>query len=297
VAVTSPNLGTPTSDEYWTVDGVSLHTNGWAVQTVGGTRYSVPPLRGDDAVAAWMPGETWLPKVPGPRVISLPMFLIGVDPADGSPVEDPRLRWNDSWAFLRQTFWNPDAQFVLGRRWWRTDPVSHNPGIAYAEALGQLAPGTDLQPQMTGRTRATFNVDVKLAHPFFYGPAQAATVNPGQSVTVTNPGDWTAFSRHLYIDFVGPLYAPKLTCTTAAGQVVYCAITGSVAAGETLTLDVGQYVALSARATISTRVNRTGEIVNAGTRSWLALGRGPNTLTLTGTGGGGAVVRFRPPYL
>jgi hypothetical protein len=282
------------TDEYLTIDGVSLHQYGWSVTTVG-TRLGVAPLRGDNGKAAYVPGELWTAKIPDGRTIGLNMFLTGADPATGEVVEDSRLRWNDSWAFLRQVFWNPDAQFTMGRRWWRTDPSTGQGAIVYAEALGQLEPGADLVPAMTGRTRATFDVPIRLAHPFFYGDARSTEpISVAETTTIVHPGDYAAFSRNLYIDLHGPLSAPRVTNTSPA-RSVYCGLSGTVAAGETLTLDVGNYLALSTTAA-GTR-NRTGEIYQSAYRPWLALQRGANSLTLTGGGTGYARVRWRPPYL
>lgn len=280
------------SDEFWEFGGVSLHQFGWSVTTLG-TRYGVAPLRGENAQVAYVPGEVWVPKIPGPRTIGLSMWVIGADPGTGAAVDDPRLRWNDSWAYLRQVFWNPDAESLLVRRWLRSDPSDPNaaPAIVRAEAMAQLASGEDIQPTMTGRTRATFEVPLRLAHPFFYGQQVSTTIGPGETWSVVNAGDWAAWSKWLYVDLVGPLTAPRLTNAGAC----YCGITGKVAAGETLTLDVRQFLALSTKSGATT--NRTGEIYNSGTRPWMALRRGSNQLTLTAAGSGHAVLRFRPPYL
>lgn len=282
------------SDEFWTINGVSLHQQGWSVTTVGGTRYAVPPLRGDNPRSAYTIGEQFVQKVVDARTISLPMFLIGADPATGRPVGDSTRRWNDSWAFLRQLFWNPDAQMVLGRRWWRTDPVA-GPGIAFAEARAQLAPGADLQPTMTGRTRATFTADLRLADPFFYGPEiSTGHLQVGQSATVVNPGDYNAFTKNVYVELHGPLSGVRVTNTTPH-FAIYCGLTGSIAGNEVITLDVATFIARAVKAGVIR--NRTGEIYQSANRPWMSLLRGANTIKLTGTGGGYAVLRFRPPYL
>lgn len=294
--MTTPVLGPPSVDEFWSVDDVSLHQFGWCIETVSG-RYGVPPLRGDNGRAAGVAGEVWMPKEPDAYTLRLPMWVTGGAPATGAAGADPRRQWNDSWAFLRNVFWNPDAEFRLGRRWWRTDPATGDGTYLWSEALGQLAPGADLSPTMTSRTRATFAVDIRLAHPFFYGAAVTSpNIGVGGSWAVTNPGDWHAYMRNLVIELHGPLVNPRLTNTARPAGPLYCGLAGTVTAGEVLTLDVGAYLALSRKG--STVVNRTGEIYNSGTRPWNALLRGANTFTLSATGGGGyAVVRYRPPYL
>jgi hypothetical protein len=284
-----------TTDEYLEFAGVSLHQQGWSVTSIG-TRFTVPPLRGDNARAANTVGELWLPKIPDARTITLSMWVRGRDPVTGDAVDDPRLRFNDNWAYLRQVFWNPDAESPLVRRWARTDPTTGVAGIAWAEAYAQLAPGADLPLKMTSRLFAEFEVPLRLAHPFFYGPTVQVTLPVGQPVSVVNPGDWAAWSKYVYVDLVGPLTGARVTNVTGAGSV-YCGLVGAVAAGETLTLDVRNFVAVSQRAGSNVQTQRTGEIYNSGALPWLALVRGTNQLTLTGTGTGHAVLRYRPPYL
>lgn len=282
------------SDEWWSFGGVSLHQHGWSVGSLTG-RLSTPPLRGEDQTAAYVPGELWMPKIPAGRTLVLPMWTTGVDPGTGEPVADARTRFNDNWAYLMQVFWNPDAEQTLTRRWMRTDPVTQQPVLVTADALAQLPVGEEIRAKMTGRTRAEFEVPLRLAHPFFYGPTVTTQLNPGGSAqTITNGGDWSAWSKYLYVDLVGPLTAPKVTNSTVN---VICGLPGKVAAGETLTLDVRQFIALSSRSGSTAKINRSGEIYNSGTRAWMALARGANTLKLTATGTGYARIRFRPPYL
>lgn len=279
-------------DEFWEFAGVSLHRFGWCVATLAG-RYGIPPLRGDNQNAAFVPGELWVPKTAGPRTITLAMWVAGADP-DGAAVDDPRLRFNDNWAYLRQLFYNPDAEDVLRRRWWRTDPVTGAVSLLVAEAMAQLEPGQDIALRMTGRTRADFEVPLRLAHPYFYGPTVTTRIGAGGTATIGNGGDVAAWAKYFYIDFVGPLVTPRLTNTTVG---VSCGIGGSVAAGETVTLDVRQFIALSTKTGTGTKTNRTGDIFSMGARPWMALARGTNTLSVAATGTGTVTVRFRPPYL
>jgi hypothetical protein len=96
------------TEEFWSVDGVSLHQYGWAVTTVGGSRYDLPPRRGSNMPIAYRPGQVHRNKLPDERVITLVMFMVGADPGTGpaigsSPtVDDERVQWNDNWDFLRR---------------------------------------------------------------------------------------------------------------------------------------------------------------------------------------------------
>jgi len=82
------------TDEYWSLanlDGtneISLHQWGWAVTTVGGSRYDLPPKRGSDIVMAYRPGQVFRRKVPDARTITLQMFMVGWDPGTGDAPSD-----------------------------------------------------------------------------------------------------------------------------------------------------------------------------------------------------------------
>lgn len=292
---------TNNTSEYWTIDGVSLHQLGWSVSTKAG-RYGVPPLRGDDVAAAFAPGELWVPKVPGPRTLRLSMWMTGTDPATGEPTGDMRLAFNDNWARLVDLFWDPDRQFTIGRRWWRTPYAGGGPEILYSEALGQLATGGDVAMQPSGGPyRTTLDVDVRLAHPFFYGDLITTELDRDAETNIVNTGDWFAYSSRLAVDLIGPLTNPRVINTFAPGSTrtpIYCGLTGVIGGGETVTLDVPNWIALSSTGTASTPVNRSGAIYSSGTKPWMLLARGVNRLKLTATAGNGyARIRHRPPYL
>lgn len=282
------------SDEFWSIDNVSLHQYGWSVETVSG-RHTTPPLRGDDETYAGVPGEVWRPKTPAGYTLGLPMFLIGADPADGTPVADPRLQWNDSWNFLRKLLWQPDREFKLTRRWLLTNPVSGLPEIVTADAQGQLATGSQLLSQMVNRTKSRFTVDVRLAHPFFYGQTwvDSGPITVADPVVeIDNAGDVTACWRHLTCEFVGPLTDPRLINSSTPTPVMV-GFNGTIPDGHTITCDVGRWLAYRTAGTN----DRIGALVHSGSQVWMALVTGTNQLTLTGSGAGYARVRFRTPYL
>jgi hypothetical protein len=290
-----------TVDEYWEVNGQSLHLPGWNITTIGGSRFGVPAMVGSDLVYAYVPGENWQPKSPAPRTLSLAMWTIGVNPDTGGVNVDQRRQWNDNWYRLRRLFWNPTSQFTLTRRWLLSD-ASGNPYMQTASALGQLA--SPLEPSMTGRTRATFTADIKLADPFFYGTQQNVTVNLGTPVVIDNPGDYLSAHQHFTVDLVGPLNNPKLTNTLTDPQVSVT-YSASIAAGKTVTLDVAAFTAItnenppdvSAPESVWSS-NRIGVVSHSGARHWFGLFPGSNTVTLTASSGTGyAVVHFRPPYI
>lgn len=290
----------PTSIEFWEVDGVSLSEEGWNVTTLGG-RYNVPPLRGDNATFAYVEGQDFRPKTPDSRTLVLNMWTTGVEPYSGAAGDDQMRKWNDNWHFLCQLFWTPRRELTITRRALRTDPVTGTPSIHVHTARAHYAGG--LEPTMTGRFRSTFNVELRLSDPFFYGPEiVSGPIGRGDTDVLYNPGDYVAAGRHMYIDLVGPLTKPELVNSTPVPDVKV-RYTGTIADGQTVTLDIRAFTATAAIEEVFipedpvTR-NRVGFINHSGTRYWFGLERGNNDVTLNADAGTGhAIVRYRPPYL
>jgi hypothetical protein len=278
------------SEEWWAVDGVSLHQYGWSVATIGGSRYDVPTRRGDDIRLAYRPGEVHRPKLVEPRTVTLVMWMTGTNPASGTVASDGILQWNDNWDTLRRLFWRPNGgRVTLTRRTKLT--ISASPTILVTEAQAEL---TDtLAPRMTGRTRVEFAVNFLLADPFFYGPLATENFALNTPVTVTNPGHETAAHNNLEIDFIGPLTNPRLTNATPSPDV-WVQFTGTVSSGQTLRLSVPNFTATR----VSDSANLIAGISHSGTRYWMALQPSSNLLTLTASSGSGsAQLRYRPPYI
>jgi hypothetical protein len=226
------------SDEYWMIDGVSLHQYGWSVATVGGSRYDLPPRRGENIQLAYRHGRVHRRKYADSRTIELIMWVTGVDPATGNSVDDARLQWNDSWDFLRRLVWKPNgAQVTLTRRWFLT--VDGVRTMVASDAQAEIA--DTMAPTMTGRHRADFTMVLLLADPYFYGDQVVETLGIDQPVTVTNTGYDEAIST-VQVDLRGPLTNPKVTNAITSPNVWF-QYNGIVPAGQVLRLDVGAYTA------------------------------------------------------
>lgn len=313
------------TEEFWEIDGVSLHQYGWSVTTVGGSRYNLPPRRGADIAIAYRPGQVHRRKLPDARQITLIMFMVGMDPATGPQAgthltsDEQRTQWNDNWDFLRRTVYPQylDTGLVtLGRRWRLTAPtfpttrvgdsiIAGDPGtpasgvsrVLYAFALAEMT--GDMAPTMTGRTRSDFQLDLTLADPYFYGNVVTCDLAVGTPVYVWNDGHDVAAHNQVEVDFVGPLTNPVLTNQSTSPDT-WVKYTGTVASGQTLTLVPGAFSARqhpNGEAVTSTSPNKIGLISSYGARDWVNLLRGANKLLLTGTGSGHATLRFRPPYV
>lgn len=284
--------------EYWELDGSSLNVPGWNLSTLGG-RFRVPPLRGEDATFAFVPGEQHGTYVPGSQVLTFNMYLLGVDRATGALNVDQQRAWNDNWKYLQNLFWTPKREFTITRRLLLTDTTTSTGVIQATTAKGFYVSG--LEPAMTGRTRATFTVDVKLADPFFWSTTDIeATINVGTPVTVANPGDFDAGHKNCTVEFHGPLTNPKLTNATPDPDV-WVRYGAGISSGQSLTLNIEAFSATASAPEIGIpeySLTRTGYISHSGAYNWMGLAKGNNTLTLTADSGAGhAIVRFRAPYV
>lgn len=300
------------TDEYWDIDGVSLHQFGWSVVTVGGARYDMPPKRGSNITLAYRQGQVHRAKLLDQRTISLVMFLVGMDPGTGASTGNQRLRYNDSWDFLRRLVHHSYAinggRVVLTRRWELTAPtfpdssadpdqlVHGDPGVPAAgvrilAANAAVELSSDMAPTMTGRFRSDFQIDLTMADPFFYGAEVELTLDPGDTSLVWNDGHDIAHAQ-VEVDFIGPLTDPVLTNLSTAPET-WVRYNGTIASGQTVRLKPSQFLAQQITAG---NANRVGLLSHYGSPLWVQLLPGRNKLSLTATGAGSAVVRFRPPY-
>jgi hypothetical protein len=152
-----------------------------------------------------------------------------------------------------------------------------------------------MDPTMTGRTRADFAVDLLLADPMFYTAQQTQTIPYNTPTVVNNQGQ----------DYVGLGYARPFTLAftsnpttdvTLTNSTVGCSVTisGTYSASYVATLDVLAYTALG-----SDNANLVGKVTHTGTRPWMMLAPGNNTLTLTSSGisdAGSCLITWSAPW-
>lgn len=262
--------------EYWEVDNTSLSRYAWGIETVGGSRWGLPPLRGENQTFAYLPGQSARPKIPDSRTIILSMFVIGIDPSTDAYVSNPRVQWNDNWRALQRLFFTPTRQLTLTRRW-ESATGGMQSGTAQAQMVGMM------DPEMTGRSRATFEVELLLADPFFYGPVITKTLVYNTPQVIAYAGDYeTGTAKDMTLKFTGPLTNPRVTNSTPTVPV-WMQIGTSIAGGDSVTasLQTGRVIRASDSA------NLVGGLTHSGTRRWISLYGGNNTVTLTGSSGTG----------
>lgn len=274
------------SSEFWDVDGVPLNTYCWAIKSFGGSRKGLPPLRGDNKLIPGREGRSFRPKVADSRVVTLAMWVTGADPnTDQASTYSQVTQWNDNFNYLRNLFWTPGREVTLTRREWQ-NPM--NPELVVASAKAQIA--GPLEPNMTGRTRADFAVDLLLADPFFYGSEVSFTVPLNTSVAFNNPGDSKTSLMPFTITWVGSLTSPKLTNQTNG---VWTQVNTMIPANTNITTDVRNYKATRSYDLAS----MNAAITQGGSKQWMNLEPGGNELYLSGSGSGAAIIKFSPAYV
>lgn len=277
------------SEEYWDIDGVSLNQYCHAIKTYGGSRLAVPKLRGDNALLPFRHGRQFKPKTADSRVITLAMWVAGIDPSTDQPAARQKVQFNDNWKALTDLFWSPGQQITLTKRWFAN---AASPVLMEASALAELA-GT-MDPTMTGRTRADFGVDLLLADPFFYGPQIVSTsIDVGETVVINNPGDVETWID-LEMTFTGELATPVLW-NLSTDPNIWMQIDTLVQPGYTVDVNVGDFQVT--RNYDNTQISAT--VDHSGYRAWFKLNPGNNSIKLTssGIGSGNVVLKFRPAFL
>lgn len=275
-----------TTSEYWDIDGIPLNSYCWNIKTYGGSRQSLPNLRGENKLVPMRPGRRFVPKIADSKVITMAMWVAGVDPDTGRPsTYDQIIQWNDNWDMLRRMLWTPGKEVALTKRWWRN--VS-SPELAQATAAGQIA--GNIEPTMTGRSRADFAIDFLLADPFFYGNEISVPVPTNMPFTVTNPGDSQAMHEAFTIEFSGDLVNPTLINQTNG---VWMKINSLIPVDTNVMVNVGTFNATRS----ADGTSMAGSMTQGGSRYWMVLEPGNNELLLQATGSGAATITFRPPYV
>lgn len=275
------------STVYWDVDGVSLQTLAQNISTLGGSRWGVPPLRGENIQIPGRPGALWQPKIADSRTLTLAMWVRGTD-ANGNVSGDPKQTFTANWRSLQQLLWRHDGtQFALTKRW------NDGSGVKSATALVEFAGG--LEPSMIGPHGAKFTIDLLLADPYFYGAEVTSTLAVGVGQVVTNAGDVPVSSYGMSLKFNGALTAPKVTNSSVSPNV-WASVGGAISGGDSITLDVAEFTATKQ----SDSSNQIGNVTySPGPRGeWFYLAKGGNTLTLTASAGAGTCTfKHRPAYL
>lgn len=272
------------TDLYWSVNGQSLQTYAFNVQSLGG-KFQTPELRGSDRQYAYKHGSAHRDRRFGDGSLQLGMWVIGADETGNVPSAREYL-FRANMVKLRDLFVDPlGGEFTITKRW--RDSAAGP--VVVASGKGKLADG--FRPAMEGGPyRAKVVADIVMADPFFYGTPVAVTLPLGVPVVITNPGDLS--STRIRIEFVGQLANPVVTNTTPAPDV-WLKIGTAIALGDEVNVDVEETTVLRD----SDDANLIGAVQHSGSRAWFGLLKGANTVTLSADSGAGhAVLTYDPTY-
>ena len=283
---TAPSPFSFTPQEAWYWNGFALQQPYWNITTFGGSRSGVPVLRGQNIQVPYRAGQAWRPKYPDQKTVTMTMWLDGSGSAAGWPAADSRLAFNNNWQALRQQFFTRNAlgsvQGQLQRNWYLTQSSTNK--LVTSTAMAELAGSMDLT--MNGRFGAAFTVDLLLADPYFYGALQtAAMASPGGTVTALGEGNAGEGFPSAVNSFTVTLSAAATVTNTTAG------VAFTVASGPSfpVVVDILNYTV-----TDNGGVNQISKFSHAGSRLWMALLPGANTITVSA---GTATFRFNDAYI
>jgi hypothetical protein len=283
----APPVAAYSPQELWYFNGTALQSTFWNISTYGGTRFSLPVLRGQNYEVPYRAGQVWRPKYPDQRTVTLAMWIDGLGSAAGYPAADQRLAFNNNLQQIRQLFWTRQGaggslQGQLQRNWYLTQGTNK---LVTSTAMAEVAGSMDLT--MQGRTHAGFSVDLLLADPYFYG-AQQTQACTGASTTCTALGEGIVGEGQ-------PSTVAGFTVTLSAAATVTNGTAGTAftfnAPGATypVTIDILNYMA-----TDNAGVNQVAGLTHTGSRMWMVLLPGANVITVSA---GTATFRWNDAYL
>jgi hypothetical protein len=252
-----------TTQTFWDVDGVSLQTYAYNIQTWGGDAQAPPPLRGDDVLVPHQAGRTWTPRVPDSRTITFGMWVVGAN-EDGSIPESgiSRQLFERNWAMLRKLLWTPRRQVKLTKRF----RVYGSSKVHTATALAQFSGG--LNPSMTGRTRAQFTVDLLLSDPYFYGDEVELDIDPQKPVEefiVLGDDRTTAVTAEI----TGSTKRLRVTNSTDPERPVWFEYGRALEKGQSATIDSQKFTATHDSDGAATP--SSGNVTHEGSDHWMEL--------------------------
>lgn len=262
---------TTTTDEYWSVipaDGVEypLANLAYNIESWGGTRQGVAPIRGEDTTVPWRPGKRSNPRVADSRTIVLAMWVRGTLTTGEVPIGSTmRREFTTNWNTLKRVLYNRRKPFTLRKRFYDEART-----LRIADAVVRFADG--LQPEMLGSTGAKFTVDLELSDPFFYGTStDIALATGGVAFNATILGDDDCRKVTLVMT-TGATPPSDFTLVNLTNGHTFSLPVSALVAGQVATIDCNNQ-----NARID-GVNYAGLISHSGSDDWFRLDPGLNTL-------------------
>lgn len=154
---------TVTTEEEWKVNGTTLNTFAFNIETLSG-RDNIPPRRGDNIIIPYRPGRLWVEKQPDERPLTLAMWVKDSD-ADGvraSTSTARRAKLRDNIETLKNLFGVYDTLLSLERKMRLGSGLTTR--TAQVECVGMLPFEWEEQHDWF----AKFVVELVMPDPFWY---------------------------------------------------------------------------------------------------------------------------------
>lgn len=257
--------------------GVSLHNGrSWNVRLLSPSE--TLQRRGENIALPGITGQTHVEKYFEQRELTLAIVVTGELP--GQPPKAEVLANNLA---VLQGLFAVDGQSTLTRkRGTRTESA--------------LAECVNMNVVPRGPLHADLIVDLLLSDPLWYDTTQQVSTHPFSSVpysgTVNNPGSYRSEKIVVTLTCGALTSITDPTITIGNTWVKY---TGTVAATQTLQIDVGNFTATKASSSVIDAITW-----NQGQARWLLLQKGSNIIQVTAAGISNTptvYVTFYPPYV
>lgn len=248
----------------YTYDGVSLH-NGrrWNLRLPGTNEPFA--RRGDNVTIPGISGQMYVAKDLEQRALRLLMVVTGEAKIGASPSGEVLAAHLDT---LGALFGQAGQKTLTRRRGTRTE-------TAQAECVN-----IEIVPR--GPHHADMIVDLWMADPLWYASTVTTATTPFSSspvkLAITNPGTYQ--NERAVLTITCPTF-PSTSVTDPLFTLgsLWVKYTGVVAAGQTLTIDAGNFTATVAGGSVIDKITWS-----AAQAQWMIIPRGASTLTLSASG-------------
>jgi len=259
-----------TTNVYYDLEGTSLETYAFNLETKGGSLKGTPAPRGDNRGIPFQHGKRYVPKYRDSRILTFQMWVIG-QTEDGAIPSNRVLEFEENWAKLADMF-DFEGQKTLTKRW-----IDLSDGVTVRSAAAEVEYNSGLEPTFFAKSGAKFSPSLLLADPWFYGGVENITVD-GTAKTIKG----THASDRMVITFAG---GTNPSVTIAGRTLAYDGSPG----GNDVVIDVQE------RSAIRNSIYVNGLItVDRTSPDWLSLPVGSTTPTKTG--GGTVTIAYYPRY-
>jgi hypothetical protein len=235
----------------------------------------------------WIPGQQYVLKVPDSKTLSFSMWVVGCNPDGTAPTNgSQRSTFVRNWQMLRTLLWARQESFTLVKRFFDSQGV-----LRTVSGTAEFAGG--LEPSMTGATRATFQVDLLMADPFFYGDTVTIYFN-----TLDASAQWNG-------SVLGDYYTRYCSVQATAGPSGCVNPSVSVSTSPYSTFQVGVSLAPSDLLMVYGDTQQcwwnnrlTASVTHTGLKDWLTLPPGAAQINFDATSGSwSGYLNFVPVYL